>query len=68
MFLTRILNRAKPIKLVKPKKMAKKYNKIDKHFERKAIVVKLAAREINKDNKEWRESKYHRCGDDVILL
>ena len=66
MFLTRILNRAKPIKLVKPKKMAKSQNKIDKHFERKAIVVKLTACEINTRNKEWRESKYHRCGDDVI--
>ena len=34
-----------------------KWNKIDKHFEKKAIAVKLAACEINKDNKEWRESK-----------
>ena len=69
MFLTRILNRSKPInKLVKSKNMTKKYNKINKHFEKKAIVVKLAACEINKDNKEWRESKYHRCGDDAILL
>ena len=69
MFLTRILNRSQPInKLVKSKKIAKKYNKIDKHFEKKAITVKLAACEINKDNKKWRESKYHKCGDDVILL
>jgi len=45
-----------------------KFNKIEDHFEKKAIVVKLAACEINKDNKEWRESIYHRCGDDVIIL
>ena len=46
----------------------KTFNKIEDHFEKKAIVVKLAACEINKDNKEWRESVYHRCGDDVIIL
>jgi hypothetical protein len=43
-------------------------NKIKKHFEKKGKLVKLAACEINEDNKKWRESKYHRCGDDVILL
>jgi hypothetical protein len=45
-----------------------KFNKIEEHFEKKAVIVKIAACEINKDNKEWRESIYHRCGDDVILL
>lgn len=43
-------------------------NKIKKHFEKKQVIVKLAACEINRDNKKWRESKYHRCGDDVILI
>jgi len=43
-------------------------NKIESHFERKAVVIKLAACEISKDNKEWRENIYHRCGDDVIIL
>lgn len=43
-------------------------NKIKSHFEKKGKLVKLAACEINKDNKKWRESKYHRCGDDVILI
>jgi len=45
-----------------------KFNKIEEHFEKKAVIVKLAACEINKDNKEWRENIYHRCGDDVIIL
>ena len=43
-------------------------NIIKKHFEKKAIAVKQTASEINEANKKWRESKYHRVGDDIILL
>jgi len=43
-------------------------NKITNHFEKKAVVIKLKAREINEANKKWRESKYHRIGDDIISL
>lgn len=46
----------------------KPHNKIKDHFEKKEIIVKLAACEINEANKKWRESKYHRIGDDIITL
>ena len=41
---------------------------IESHFKKKAIIVKSAACDINKANKEWRESKYHRIGDDIITV
>ena len=46
----------------------KEPNKINDHFEKKMITVKLKVSEINEENKKWRESKYHRIGDDIISL
>lgn len=43
-------------------------NKIENYFEKKAIIVKSTTRDINKANKEWRNNKYHRIGDDIITL
>lgn len=43
-------------------------NKITNHFKNKGMTVKLAACEINEANKKWRESVYHRVGDDIITL
>jgi len=43
-------------------------NSIESHFKKKGFVVKLAACEINEANKKWRESIYHRIGDDIISI
>jgi hypothetical protein len=45
----------------------KTLNPIDAHFERKAIIVKLAACEINEANKKWRKSIYHRIGSTITI-